>query len=252
MTLERVAAGLDRDLLLLDAGNAFGDDLDCHGVTEGHRGADDGDALVARRDVDERAIELDLVDREGAQAAQRRIAGTEIVEDDSEAVAAKLLHRLAAQRAMLDEQTLGDLELDLPGPDLLLAGDVPESGGEGGRTKLDRRQVDRDGNVRPAPRHPAGFAEGVEADLLDHAAFLGDRDHLGRQDLAEGRMVPAQQALEPDDSRPAADHRLEVELQRGTVAKLGAQAVLDLVAARSEEHTSELQSQSNLVCRLLL
>src|SRR5688572_32528239 len=28
--------------------------------------------------------------------------------------------------------------------------------------------------------------------------------------------------------------------------------VLDVDAARSEEHTSELQSQSNLVCRLLL
>src|SRR2546427_5942222 len=33
---------------------------------------------------------------------------------------------------------------------------------------------------------------------------------------------------------------------RGTVK------LLELVAARSEEHTSELQSQSNLVCRLLL
>src|SRR6266478_9118371 len=30
------------------------------------------------------------------------------------------------------------------------------------------------------------------------------------------------------------------------------QATLDLIASRSEEHTSELQSQSNLVCRLLL
>src|SRR2546430_3880750 len=29
-------------------------------------------------------------------------------------------------------------------------------------------------------------------------------------------------------------------------------AALDAVAIRSEEHTSELQSQSNLVCRLLL
>src|SRR5688572_33028211 len=28
--------------------------------------------------------------------------------------------------------------------------------------------------------------------------------------------------------------------------------IADLIAARSEEHTSELQSQSNLVCRLLL
>src|SRR5256886_13497411 len=36
-----------------------------------------------------------------------------------------------------------------------------------------------------------------------------------------------------------------VELHGGTVA-------LDSAVGRSEEHTSELQSQSNLVCRLLL
>src|SRR3989475_6043134 len=36
------------------------------------------------------------------------------------------------------------------------------------------------------------------------------------------------------------------------VAATGAVASLVLVPARSEEHTSELQSQSNLVCRLLL
>src|SRR2546427_8845537 len=30
------------------------------------------------------------------------------------------------------------------------------------------------------------------------------------------------------------------------------QAILDAIGSRSEEHTSELQSQSNLVCRLLL
>src|SRR5688572_32126512 len=33
---------------------------------------------------------------------------------------------------------------------------------------------------------------------------------------------------------------------------VGMQAVLAALGARSEEHTSELQSQSNLVCRLLL
>src|SRR2546430_8513238 len=33
---------------------------------------------------------------------------------------------------------------------------------------------------------------------------------------------------------------------------LAALALVTLTAARSEEHTSELQSQSNLVCRLLL
>src|SRR2546430_10338215 len=50
------------------------------------------------------------------------------------------------------------------------------------------------------------------------------------------------------------DHRVAAavhEKARRPVAE--AAAVLDVVSARrSEEHTSELQSQSNLVCRLLL
>src|SRR2546430_5348098 len=36
------------------------------------------------------------------------------------------------------------------------------------------------------------------------------------------------------------------------LAIAAANAVLDVMLKRSEEHTSELQSQSNLVCRLLL
>src|SRR2546427_7073136 len=36
------------------------------------------------------------------------------------------------------------------------------------------------------------------------------------------------------------------------VAELGARVLVHGELARSEEHTSELQSQSNLVCRLLL
>src|SRR2546430_8350008 len=40
-------------------------------------------------------------------------------------------------------------------------------------------------------------------------------------------------------------------LSRDTLLSAGS-AALGLVLSRSEEHTSELQSQSNLVCRLLL
>src|SRR5688572_32808813 len=36
------------------------------------------------------------------------------------------------------------------------------------------------------------------------------------------------------------------------ISAVGAQLATQAPAARSEEHTSELQSQSNLVCRLLL
>src|SRR2546430_10864460 len=50
-------------------------------------------------------------------------------------------------------------------------------------------------------------------------------------------LFRSRQAARHDDLGAAVDHRL---------------GVVGLLEARSEEHTSELQSQSNLVCRLLL
>src|SRR2546430_5628423 len=50
-------------------------------------------------------------------------------------------------------------------------------------------------------------------------------------------------------------HRVSIEVREGeTVALLGTNGngKSTLIKCRSEEHTSELQSQSNLVCRLLL
>src|SRR5256886_9079309 len=43
-----------------------------------------------------------------------------------------------------------------------------------------------------------------------------------------------------------------IQLPEGTLREFAAPGVLLLSPRRSEEHTSELQSQSNLVCRLLL
>src|SRR2546421_5055103 len=58
-----------------------------------------------------------------------------------------------------------------------------------------------------------------------------------------------------DDPAPAAGldlgHRA-VELLGGVLGEVGHPEVCDLVLRRSEEHTSELQSRSDLVCRLLL
>src|SRR5688572_31796193 len=50
--------------------------------------------------------------------------------------------------------------------------------------------------------------------------------------------------------RQAAGHRLAVEQHRAGAADADRARLAD--RSRSEEHTSELQSQSNLVCRLLL
>src|SRR2546430_10289303 len=59
--------------------------------------------------------------------------------------------------------------------------------------------------------------------------------------------LPIYLALAPDGSLYIAD------LGNGRVRRIGTNGVITtFVPMRSEEHTSELQSQSNLVCRLLL
>src|SRR2546430_11339520 len=84
----------------------------------------------------------------------------------------------------------------------------------------------------------------------------GDRTH-GRP-LAHVELDLALEAQVPLDHRAGADHdtglarpaRGPTEPATGLVHE---NAALDArLPARSEEHTSELQSQSNLVCRLLL
>src|SRR2546430_11612923 len=43
-----------------------------------------------------------------------------------------------------------------------------------------------------------------------------------------------------------------VTLSNGVIVRVTSDMIRNLINSRSEEHTSELQSQSNLVCRLLL
>src|SRR2546427_8887004 len=73
------------------------------------------------------------------------------------------------------------------------------------------------------------------SDLLGgHSAVVGDED--------DGVARVGQLAQQGHDLGAA----VRVQRARGFVGQD------DLAAVRSEEHTSELQSQSNLVCRLLL
>src|SRR5688572_18393370 len=60
-------------------------------------------------------------------------------------------------------------------------------------------------------------------------------------------------ALDPQNPDPAGIARAAAVLRAGGLVAFPTETVYGLGAhARSEEHTSELQSQSNLVCRLLL
>src|SRR2546427_9588509 len=67
--------------------------------------------------------------------------------------------------------------------------------------------------------------------------ILSSSKHAGRQ-TPQRPSLPAARAA----SRRSEEHTSELQSQSNLVCRI----------IRSEEHTSELQSQSNLVCRLLL
>src|SRR5688572_31766452 len=86
--------------------------------------------------------------------------------------------------------------------------------------------------------------------LFPYTTLFRSRDRRGHGDRGDVRQRWALYAGQRAAGEPARDHRRarpdaaarRAHLERG---RCGA-------ARRSEEHTSELQSQSNLVCRLLL
>src|SRR2546430_12900743 len=80
--------------------------------------------------------------------------------------------------------------------------------------------------------------------LLAGQAPAGVAEHIARGDSAHAALAPPQ-ALEQYRAALAVD-----STNYAALWKAGRELVD--IAKRSEEHTSELQSQSNLVCRLLL
>src|SRR2546430_10110673 len=71
---------------------------------------------------------------------------------------------------------------------------------------------------------------------------------LFRSVAREGEKLGCTEALFSLGDKP----ELLFPEMRETLKDLGYNSTLQYLEARSEEHTSELQSQSNLVCRLLL
>src|SRR5690606_40333563 len=105
----------------------------------------------------------------------------------------------------------------------------------------------RYGALRPTLRVRARSDEGVR-DLLAVARFVGDAE------VNRSLSDDAPDLADHEDARRGALPRLHRQrVLRGDEAQLRGIRELDGVGlVRSEEHTSELQSRENLVCRLLL
>src|SRR5690606_39735436 len=112
------------------------------------------------------------------------------------------------------------------GDDLAHAGDLHAEGVRD-RVRLDPRLLDREPHRLGARTSIVARAERDALQLIGARADAGVDHRADRRELDD---------LDADDvARPIAD---DTRLLR--------------LAARSEEHTSELQSRENLVCRLLL
>src|SRR5829696_8148046 len=95
-TLRAVATEPTQAVELLLRLNAFRGDRDVECVRHVHHGACDGGALAVRGEVgDERAVELDLVDREAVQVRQRRVARAEVVDRELDAELLQVVEHLA-------------------------------------------------------------------------------------------------------------------------------------------------------------
>src|SRR2546430_6929103 len=98
----------------------------------------------------------------------------------------------------------------------------------------------------------AGFGGGAPMGMPVEVAVA--RSDTVRDEIAATGQIEAVQSI---DLRPEVDGRIvEFLVREGQEVEQGTPLFkvddAQLKAQRSEEHTSELQSQSNLVCRLLL
>src|SRR2546430_9536538 len=94
-------------------------------------------------------------------------------------------------------------------------------------------------------RRPFVFGRSADAHPLDS----NRREHVV---LNESLVAHARDLLDDAPQNTVAEVRVGVAHARIEIQRLAEQVADDVARSRSEEHTSELQSQSNLVCRLLL
>ena len=164
-------------------------------------------ALVEADPRDERAVDLEHVDRERGEVAQRGVAGAEVVDGEPDAELLELAH------------PLGDGVGDRAGSAVSVSSSTSRSGGEPalverparrrrpGRSPRTARSEKLTLSVSSASalvlaRQRAACMQAASQDPAperEHqAAVLGDRDELAGQQQAAGRVLPADQRLDPD------------------------------------------------------
>src|SRR2546425_4721138 len=112
--------------------------------------------------------------------------------------------------------------------------------------------LEGDGRWSAAAPLPEPIQELSAAVLHDKIYVAGGIDRTGQATAAAFRYDPAANHWERIADLPAPRHHMPLAVVGDTLYAVGGLAEPSFVPARSEEHTSELQSLAYLVCRLLL
>src|SRR5215204_7785038 len=111
------------------------------------------------------------------------------------------------------------------------------------------------------PNDPSAARHPLKRGVLDDHQIVNRLLLKQAAGTGEDRFAPADQTVPPREVLRRGRHELEMDERRPVYPALkgdprrlpvGGRCGLDYDVARSEEHTSELQSHSDLVCRLLL
>ena len=117
ISLGLVAALRLQEFALLGRLDPFGEHPQAEPVRErDDRLRDGGVAAALRHRGDERAVDLETVDRQSGEIAQARIAGAEVVDRDQHAERDQPVEDRDRCFAVLDQHPLGDLELQRAAP----------------------------------------------------------------------------------------------------------------------------------------
>ena len=147
------AAVLAQEPVLLLGLHALGD----HGEPERPRERQDHPrdgrvGRVAQHVLDERAVDLDLVQRQPLEVAERGVPGPEVVQGERDAVRAQPVHGGDDPLDAAREQALGDLQPEQAGVGARLGEDAEDVVDEAVVGELPDADVDRHGEARPGAR----------------------------------------------------------------------------------------------------
>src|ERR1019366_9633092 len=159
---------------------------------ESHNSADDCKALFVREQIlDERLIDLELVELEAAQVADAGIAGTEIVQRNSDPKLMQLIENPDVVIGSFKQNRFGDLQLKSRCRQTRRRQCVHHRRYQIALRELHRRQVDRNGDiVRPAHRFGARFPQRPLAEPYDQTGILRQRNEFDWRYQAALGMLP--------------------------------------------------------------